>query len=150
MALRPNGRTALDTGIVDAVFARDEFCGRFGSVAPDADTGPIFHICRRDDWSAAERVGAYHGSAQDKADEFIHFSDAARIVESAARHRAGQQGLVLVAVDPKRLGDALRWEESRGGVLFPHLYGALRMDAVIAVHDLPLGPDGRHVFPALG
>jgi uncharacterized protein (DUF952 family) len=109
--------------------------------------GPIFHICRREEWAAAARAGGYQGSTQDAADGFIHFSTAAQVVESAAKHRAGQSGLVLLAVDPSRLGAALRWEPSRRGEVFPHLYGPLPLDAVLSVDDLPLGADGRHVFP---
>jgi uncharacterized protein (DUF952 family) len=109
----------------------------------------IYHMCRAEEWRAAEKTGSYAGSSQDAADGFIHFSTAAQIVESAARHRAGQAGLVLLAVDPVALGAALRWEEARGGVLFPHLYGALPCAAVRRVDPLPLGRDGRHVFPAL-
>jgi uncharacterized protein (DUF952 family) len=110
---------------------------------------PIYHICRRQEWEAAGVAGVYRGSSQDAADGFIHFSTADQVAASAARHRAGQDGLVLIEVASGRLGDALRWEPSRGGALFPHLYGALPLDAVTAVRDLPLGPDGRHVFPAL-
>jgi uncharacterized protein (DUF952 family) len=109
----------------------------------------IYHMCRRAEWEAAVAAGRYAGSSQDRADGFIHFSTAAQIVASAARHRAGQTGLVLLAVDAGRLGDALRWEPSRDGQLFPHLYGPLAADVVRAVDDLPLGPDGRHVFPVL-
>jgi uncharacterized protein (DUF952 family) len=109
----------------------------------------IYHICKRDEWDAAQRAGRYEGSSQDKADGFIHFSGAEQVAASAARHRAGQSGLVLLAVDAATLGAALKWEPSRGGALFPHLYGALPVAAVIAVHDLPLGPDGAHVFPPL-
>jgi uncharacterized protein (DUF952 family) len=111
---------------------------------------PIYHMCRAEEWRAAQTRGRYDGSSQDQADGFIHFSTAEQIVESAARHRAGQSGLVLLAVDPARLGAALKWEPSRGGALFPHLYGPLPLDAVLKVDDLPLGPDGRHVFPPLG
>ena len=109
----------------------------------------IFHMCRRDEWDSAQSEGLYHGSSQDRADGFIHFSTRAQIVESAAKHRAGQDGLMLLRVDATRLGDALKWEASRHGQLFPHLYGALPLEAVIAADDLPLGPDGRHRFPAL-
>ncbi|MCR6631304.1 MAG: DUF952 domain-containing protein [Magnetospirillum sp.] len=109
----------------------------------------IYHMCRRQEWQAAQVAGAYGGSSQDAADGFIHFSTAAQVVESAAKHRASQSGLVLLAVDADRLGGALKWEPSRGGQLFPHLYGALPPDAVVRVADLPLGADGRHVFPPL-
>jgi uncharacterized protein (DUF952 family) len=109
----------------------------------------IYHMCRRGEWAAAQAAGHYGGSSQDQADGFIHFSTGAQVRESAARHRAGQDGLLLLAVDSEALGDALKWEASRGGQLFPHLYGALPVDAVTAVHDLPLGHDGAHVFPPL-
>jgi uncharacterized protein (DUF952 family) len=109
----------------------------------------IYHMCRAEEWRAAETAGRYAGSTQDAADGFIHFSTAAQIVESAAKHRAGQDGLVLIAVDPAALGEGLRWEASRGGQLFPHLYGALPITAVRRVTPLPLGADGRHIFPPL-
>lgn len=109
----------------------------------------IYHICRREEWEAARRAGRYAGSSQDAADGFIHFSTAAQVKASAAKHRAGQTGLVLLAVDADPLGAALKWEPSRGGALFPHLYGALPVAAVLEIHDLPLGPAGAHVFPPL-
>ena len=111
--------------------------------------GAIYHICRKAEWEAARKSGQYEGSSQDRADGFIHFSDSSQVVASAAKHRAGQAGLVLIAVDPAALGAALRWEPARGGALFPHLYGPLPLEAVRCVEDLPLGPDGRHVFPPL-
>ena len=111
-------------------------------------SAPIYHICRREEW-AAVAGGLYHGSSQDRSDGFIHFSSAAQVVESAARHRAGQSGLVLLTVDPRPLGERLKWEPSRGGLLFPHLYGPLPGEAVLRVDELPLGADGRHVFPPL-
>ncbi|WP_207483992.1 DUF952 domain-containing protein [Arenibaculum pallidiluteum] len=110
----------------------------------------IYHMCRAEEWRAAEAAGSYRGSSQDAADGFIHFSTAAQVVESAAKHRAGQDGLVLLRVEAAALGPALRWEPARGGQLFPHLYGPLPVSAVQAVDPLPLGPDGRHVFPPLG
>jgi uncharacterized protein (DUF952 family) len=109
----------------------------------------IYHMCRAEEWQVAQGAGFYAGSSQDAADGFVHFSTAAQIVESAARHRAGQTGLLLLAVDPAALGAALRWEPSRSGQLFPHLYGPLPCSAVRRVDPLPLAGDGRHVFPAL-
>jgi uncharacterized protein (DUF952 family) len=106
----------------------------------------IYHVCRRDELEAARASGGYGGSSQDRADGFIHFSNAAQVVASVARHRAGQDGLVIVEVDALQLGPALRWEPSRGGALFPHLYGALPFAAITRVADLPLGPAG-HAFP---
>lgn len=110
----------------------------------------IYHICRREEWAAAAAAGCYGGSSQDRADGFIHFSAADQVAASAAKHRAGQDGLVLLTVEAAALGAALKWEPSRGGALFPHLYGPLPASAVRRVDDLPLGPDGRHIFPPLG
>ncbi|HYM01554.1 MAG TPA: DUF952 domain-containing protein [Stellaceae bacterium] len=109
----------------------------------------IFHMCRRAEWEAAQAVGSYGGSSQDAADGFIHFSTAAQIEGSAAKHRAGQDDLVLVAVDAGVLGSALKWEAARDGALFPHLHGALPLAAVRWARPLPLGGGGRHVFPPL-
>jgi uncharacterized protein (DUF952 family) len=109
----------------------------------------IFHLCRREEWERAKKAGRYDGSSQDRADGFIHFSTAETVVESTAKHRAGQADLVLVAVEAARLGPALKWEESRGGTNFPHLYGTLEIGDASWVRELPLGPDGRHRFPAL-
>lgn len=107
----------------------------------------IFHMCRAEEWEAARNAGAYPGSSQDRADGFIHFSTAGQLPVSAAKHRAGQTGLLLLTVDATALGAALKWEPSRGGQLFPHLYGALPVGAAVRVDPLPLGPDGLHVFP---
>jgi len=109
----------------------------------------IYHMCRRGEWQVAERAGAYHGSSQDASDGFIHFSTAAQLAASAARHRAGQSDLVLIAVAPDSLGATLRWERAGNGALFPHLYGALPLGAVHWVRDLPLAADGQHRLPPL-
>ena len=85
----------------------------------------------------------------DRRDGFIHFSTAAQVAETAAKHFAGQNDVLLVSVDATRLGDRLKWEPSRGDALFPHLYGDLDVTAVMRVEPLRLGPDGRHVFPPL-
>jgi uncharacterized protein (DUF952 family) len=107
----------------------------------------IYHMCKAEEWHAAPEAGSYGGSSQDVADGFIHFSTSTQIVESAAKHRTGQDGLLLLMVDDSALGDALKWEASRGGALFPHLYGDLPLTAVHKAVALPLGADGRHVFP---
>ena len=112
-------------------------------------TRMVYHMCRADAWEAAVRAGVYHGSAQDQADGFIHFSTAEQIAESARRHRAGERGLVLVAVEDTPLGTRLRWEPARDGALFPHLYGPLFPAEAASVRPLPLGADGTHLFPPL-
>ncbi|QAY94932.1 DUF952 domain-containing protein [Methylovirgula ligni] len=106
----------------------------------------IYKIVPKDLWEEAEARGVFAGAPVDVADGFIHLSTAAQVRGTAARHFAGEDGLLLVGVDPQRLGAALRYEPSRGGALFPHLYAALNLDAVVSVTALPLGPDGLHHF----
>jgi len=100
-------------------------------------------------WKAAEQIGIFAGAPVDLADGFIHFSTAAQVHDTAARHFSGQGDLVLVAADADALGPALRYEPSRGGALFPHLYASLPLSSVRWTRPLRLGPDGRHVFPEL-
>ena len=107
----------------------------------------IYHLCRRGDWLVALEKQVYTGTGDDLRDGFLHFSTGEQVAESAARHRAGVSDLLLVGVDPDALGDTLKWEPSRGGQLFPHLYGTLQTGFVVRVEDLPLGDDGYHQFP---
>jgi uncharacterized protein (DUF952 family) len=100
-------------------------------------------------WQEAERLGRFDGAPIDRADGFIHFSTGAQAGDTAARHFAGQDGLLLVAVEADDLGPALRWEVSRGGALFPHLYGPLVVTKAVSIVPLAIGPDGTHVFPPL-
>ena len=109
----------------------------------------IYKICPASLWRETERAGRFRGAPVDLADGYIHFSSADQVVETAARHFAGQHDLMLIAVDPGALGPALKWEPSRGGDLFPHLYAELRLEAVKWARPLPLAPDGQHVFPPL-
>ena len=109
----------------------------------------IYKICERAEWQAAERAGIYRGAALDLRDGFIHFSTAAQVAETAAKHFAGRADLVVVAVDAAALGERLQWEPSRGGALFPHLYGALPLSAVQWARALPDEVDGRRAFPEL-
>lgn len=109
----------------------------------------IYKISPRSAWRQAEAAGVFTGAPVDVADGFIHFSTADQVRETAARHFAGQTDLVLAAIDAGALGDALRWEPSRGGALFPHLYGNLPMSAVRWTKPLALGPDGAQLFPPL-
>ncbi len=107
----------------------------------------VFKLVDRASWEAASSSGAFDGSPADVRDGFIHFSTAAQVPETATRHFAGQPDLLLVAVAAERLGDALRWEPSRGGALFPHLYGPLPLAVVLSVAAVGLDATGRHVFP---
>ena len=107
----------------------------------------IYKICTVAEWREAERDGVYRGSAVDRHDGFIHFSTAAQTPETAAKHFAGQSDLVLIAVDGAALGDKLKWEPSRGGALFPHLYAEMPLAAVQSIVPIPLGANGRHVLP---
>lgn len=109
----------------------------------------IYKICEREAWHAAAANGAFSGSDIDRRDGFIHFSTAAQVAETAAKHFAGQSGLMLVAVDGDALGPALQWERSRGNDLFPHLYAALPLSAVRWARPLPDEIDGRRAFPEL-
>ena len=109
----------------------------------------VYKICPAALWREAEREGVFRGSPVDHKDGFIHFSSAEQAAETAAKHFVGQCDLVLLRVDAASLGDRLKWEPSRGAKLFPHLYGDLDLKAVTQVDPLPLGPDGRHEFPAL-
>ena len=102
----------------------------------------IYKILPRSEWEAARAAGRFQGSAVDLADGYIHFSTAVQAQETAARHFAGKVGLLVLEVDGDALGTALRWEPSRGGDLFPHLYGDLQVDAVLRVLPAPLDGDG--------
>jgi len=108
----------------------------------------IYKICDAALWRAAEASGVFSGAPVDLADGYIHFSTAAQLRETARRHFAGQDGLILAEIDAAALGPALRYEPARGGELFPHLYGPLTMTAVRWSVPLPLGADGAHQFPA--
>jgi uncharacterized protein (DUF952 family) len=107
----------------------------------------IYKICPQSMWDDAVAAGVFTGAPVDLADGYIHFSTAGQAVETAAKHFKGQSDLVLVAFESDGLGDPLKWEPSRGGALFPHLYASLDPKAALWVKPLPLGADGAHVFP---
>lgn len=109
----------------------------------------IYKIVDRTAWEEAEKVGIFNGAAIDLSDGFIHFSTAGQVEETAARHFAGQADLVLAAIDTSKLGTALKYEPSRGGALFPHLYAPLDLATVRWVKPLPLDASGSHRFPEL-
>lgn len=109
----------------------------------------LYRLVGEAEWEAARAAGVFAGSEHDRRDGFIHFSTAAQAAETAAKHYAGRTDLLLLSVDPAALTAPLKWEPSRGGALFPHLYGALPVSAVTRAERLPLGPDGAFVFPVL-
>jgi len=109
----------------------------------------VYKIAPRPLWEAAEMTGVFAGASIDFEDGFIHLSSGAQVRETARLYFAGQEDLLLIGIDAAALGDALKWEPSRGGDLFPHLYGPLEFTAVDFVLPLPLGPDGSHQFPEL-
>jgi uncharacterized protein (DUF952 family) len=109
----------------------------------------IYRIVTEAEWRAAQTTGVFKGSALDVRDGFIHFSTAAQAAETAAKHYAGKSDLLLLYVDEASLTSPLRWEVSRGGQHFPHLYGTLPVMSVRRVEKLPLGPDGAFIFPKL-
>jgi uncharacterized protein (DUF952 family) len=107
----------------------------------------VYKIAGSAEWATAEVADVYLGSQDDARDGFIHFSTAAQAAMTAAKYFSARDDLVIVAVDVAALGIKLMWEPSRGGDMFPHLYGPLAMAAVRWMKPLPLGPDGRHQFP---
>lgn len=107
----------------------------------------IYKIFHAPEWADLRAQGESRGAPVDLADGFIHFSTLEQAPETAAKHFAGADDLMLVAVEAERLGEALRWEPSRGGTLFPHLYRALRLSDVAWAQPLPL-VEGAHQFPA--
>jgi uncharacterized protein (DUF952 family) len=109
----------------------------------------IYKICPELLWQEAEKAGIFAGAPVDMQDGYLHFSTVQQVRETAARHFAGQNDLLLIAVDASSLGAALRYEPSRGGDLFPHLHASLPLSSVLWVKPLPLGADGHHVFPDL-
>jgi uncharacterized protein (DUF952 family) len=109
----------------------------------------VYKIVSTEEWNKAKIAGLFTGAPIDRADGFIHFSTAAQAPETASKWFAGRDDLTLAAIDAEALGGDLRWEPSRGGALFPHLYAVLPMSAVVWSRPLPLGSDGRHCFGSL-
>lgn len=106
----------------------------------------IYKIFREPEWLALQSQGQTAGAPIDLADGFVHFSTSEQVAETAAKHFAGEANLILLALDPDQLGDALKWEPSRGGALFPHLYRNLQRNEVVWAKPLPL-IDGVHALP---
>jgi uncharacterized protein (DUF952 family) len=109
----------------------------------------IYKIVHRDAWAKAEEARVFAGAEIDLVDGFIHFSSAAQVSETASKFFAGQSDLLLVAVDTAELAENLKWEPSRGGDLFPHLYGPLDLSQVVFVEEIPQDGAGNHKFSQL-
>lgn len=107
----------------------------------------VYKITPATDWQKAVAANKFTGAPIDLADGFIHFSTAEQTAETAAKHFTGQEDLLLVAIACEPLGDALKWEVSRGDALFPHLYADLDMTAVLWAKPMPVGKDGLHILP---
>ena len=107
----------------------------------------IYKILRNAEWSELLTAGDTAGAPVDVADGFVHFSTAEQLPETLARHFTGESGLVALALETDALGAALKWEPSRGGALFPHLYGRLKLADVKWSAPVTLAPNGRHVLP---
>lgn len=109
----------------------------------------IYKIVAKQIWAQAEAKGVFDGATVDLTDGFIHFSTAAQLEDTAAKHFSGQTDLLVVAVDDQIFGDKLIYEVSRGGALFPHLYAGLRCDQALFVRPLPIRPDGAFDFSSI-
>ncbi len=107
----------------------------------------IYKISTRQEWDLALSKGVYQGSKDDLRDGFIHFSKASQLRETARKHFSGQADLLLIVVDSSKFGPELKWEVSRGGELFPHLFDSLNVSLISGQYELPLNDQGEHVFP---
>lgn len=105
----------------------------------------IYKVFRAPEWAQLQTEGATRGAPVDLADGYVHFSTADQLLGTLAKHFADETGLILLACDTAKLGDDLRWEISRGGAAFPHLYRELRMDDVLWHRDLPQGDHGHDI-----
>ena len=109
----------------------------------------IFHICKKKDWEVARANGFYSGAAEGNKDNFIHFSESKEVFESLEKYFSGCSDLILLTVRTELLGSALKWERSRGGKIFPHLYSSLPLNAVVEVQNIDVNSKGKHIFDNL-
>ena len=113
----------------------------------ESNVNLIFKVVSASEWARASEHGEFQGAAIDLTDGYIHFSTAQQLRETVEKHFAGQTDLLLVGVDADKLGENLKWEPSRGGDLFPHLYAPLSMECVVMSAEMPIGKDGKHLIP---
>ncbi len=107
----------------------------------------ILKIVPKSLWAEAEQSGTFIGAPVDQSDGFIHFSTPEQAIETAAKHFVSQDDLLIISFDAETMGDAMKWEVSRGGALFPHLYRSLDVSEALLVQALPLSSEGNHIFP---
>ena len=107
-----------------------------------------YKILTKDQYDQLKTDGVFKGAPVDLADGYIHMSTREQAAETAAKHFGGQDNLVMLMIDLAPFGEAIKWEKSRGGALFPHLYGDLALSAVAGKVVLRLDEQGRHLFPA--
>ena len=105
----------------------------------------VYKICRAEEWHSTEHTGVFTGSPDDRRDGFIHCSTAEQVIGTFEKYFAGETGLVLLTLDVAALGPALKWEVSRGGALFPHIYGSLPLAAVVGSRPLNSVSDLRQL-----
>ena len=115
--------------------------------SPDADRHVVYKILRPSEWAAFRQSTVFKGSPVDLVDGYIHLSTAAQTPETAAKHFGDEPEVILLSMEATSFGQALRWEPSRGGALFPHLYAELPISAVRRSWRIAKGADGRHAFP---
>jgi len=115
--------------------------------APDHSAAPVYKVLAEAAYAAAQSEGRFLGNGDDLRDGYIHLSAATQVEGTLHKHYAGQEDLLLVAIDPGRLGPGLKWEPSRDGELFPHLYGPLPLDAVLSAEPIRLDDDNEHILP---
>jgi len=113
----------------------------------DTDVQAVLKILRSDEWARFQKDGRFDGAPIDRSDGYIHLSSPGQVADTALKHFTQETDLTLVAFDVGGLGDALRWEVSRGGERFPHFYGLLEMSHLSWAEPMPLGPDGVHLLP---
>ena len=106
----------------------------------------IYKVCSQAEWDNAVDQAAFHGSADDLRDGFIHLSTAEQLIGTLARHFSGARDLLLIGYDPKSFGNSLKWEASRSGQMFPHVYGVLPPAEALSIETLRLGADGQHIL----
>lgn len=107
----------------------------------------VFKVCTDNEWRQLQENGRFFGSPDDLRDGFVHLSGRDQVARTLSKFFAGRTDLVLLAVNQERLGEALKWEASASGAVYPHLYAPLPLDAVVTAAPLTLGPDGRHILP---